>query len=118
MKKNLKRIVSIMFTCMVALLSMHTVLASESDLPSMNNGGTPDEVQNVATHVLGYIQLAGYAMAIGMLLYLGIKYMMAPANEKANLKNSSIKYVAGAIIIGGATALLTILSGFASGIVD
>ncbi len=110
MKKIIKRILSFVLACMLLSLPIY---AEDDDLPTMS-GVAPKEVQNVATHVLGYIQLAGYAMAVGMLLYLGIKYMMAPANEKADLKSSSIKYVIGAVVIGGATGLLGLLQGFAS----
>ncbi len=107
MKKIIKRIISFMFACMLLSLPIYA-----NGLPTMNGVARP-EVRNVSVKVLGCIQLAGYAMAIGMLLYLGIKYMMAPANEKANLKSSSVKYVIGALLIGGVTGLLEMFQQFA-----
>ena len=43
--------------------------------------------------ILGNIQWIGYAIAIGMLIYIGIKYTMASASEKADLKGYMIKFV-------------------------
>lgn len=60
--------------------------------------------------VLSYIQWFGYAVAIGMILYVGIKYMMASANEKADLKKASINYVIGAIVVAAATAIVGALA--------
>ena len=51
------------------------------------------------------MQWIGYAIAIGMLVFVGIKYVMASANEKADLKNSLIKYVIGAVLIAGAVTI-------------
>ena len=62
-----------------------------------------DTISGVASgtvnKVLGAIQWIGYAIAVGMLLYIGIKYVMASANEKADLKNSLVRYLIGAILI-------------------
>lgn len=65
----------------------------------------------------GYVQWFGYAIAVGMLLYIGIKYMMASANEKADLKKGSISYVIGAIIVVAASTLFGILSSIAGEVV-
>ena len=58
---------------------------------------------------LGYFTWFGYAIAIGMLIYIGIKYTMAAAEERANTKKVLVRYVIGAILISGASAILSIL---------
>lgn len=78
--------------------------------------GDVHEFDGVSSNVLGIVQFFGYAMAIGMILYLGIKYMMAPANEKADVKNASIKYVIGAILLAGGSGLLGIIQTFSRNI--
>lgn len=60
----------------------------------------------LASNVLGFVQFVAYAIALGMLIYVGIKYVMASANEKADLKSALVKYVIGAIIIAGASTIL------------
>lgn len=67
-----------------------------------------------ASMVLGAMQWIGYAIAVGMLIYIGIKYVMASADEKANLKNAMIRYIIGAVLIaGGVTIAGWIFSAFA-----
>lgn len=60
---------------------------------------------NAASKILGAFQFIGYAIAIGMLIVVGIRYTMAAADEKASLKSSSVKYIIGAILIAGAFSL-------------
>jgi TRAP-type C4-dicarboxylate transport system permease small subunit len=55
--------------------------------------------------ILGAIRWFGYAIALGMLLYIGIKYMMSAANEKADLKKGSINYVIGAVVVVAASTI-------------
>ncbi len=64
------------------------------------------EATALASKVLGFVQFVAYAIALGMLIYVGIKYVMASANEKADLKSALVKYVIGAIIIAGASTIL------------
>lgn len=67
--------------------------------------GTNTGATSTATSILGAMQWIGYAVAVGMLVYIGIKYIMASADEKANLKNSLIRYVVGAVLIAGASTI-------------
>lgn len=65
----------------------------------------PEGMQTMGEDILGAIQFAGYAIAIGMLIYIGIKYVMSSADGKADLKKDSINYVIGAIIIVSCSSL-------------
>lgn len=102
MKKGMK-ILSFALVAMM-VLSMTSVFATYSDLnftPSDQGTGA----QGTVEVILGFIQFVGYAIAVGMLIYVGIKYVMASADEKANLKNAMIRYVIGAVLIAGATSI-------------
>mgnify|MGYP004461078851 FL=1 len=111
--KRLKGDVAFLLTAGLMICSGTTVFALPSGLNVNANSAT--EFNGIGSTVLGYIQWFGYAMAVGMLLYVGIKYMMAPANEKADLKKASINYVIGAIIIAAATAIVSALVSIGSG---
>ena len=60
----------------------------------------------VAGNILGAMQWVGYAIAVGMLIYIGIKYVMSAADERANLKGALVKYVIGAILIVAAVTVV------------
>lgn len=76
-----------------------------------------DALDGIVGGILGIVQVLGYAFGIGMLLYIGIKYTMASANEKADLKKGSISYVIGAVIILGASTIFSILGTLATQVV-
>ena len=59
--------------------------------------------------VLGIVRLVGIFAAIGMLIWIGIKYIMSSAQEKANLKGVLWIYVLGAVIIFGASNIMAII---------
>lgn len=98
MKKFMKIFVTV--ACLMALMIPSALAFSGIE----SNPQAPGTAATTATSIIGYIQWIGYAIAVGMLVYIGIKYVMASANEKADLKNSLIKYVIGAVlIVGGVT---------------
>ena len=68
-----------------------------------------EKIRTMASEVLGIVKYVGVAIALGMVLYAGMKYMMSAANDKAELKNASIRLVIGAIIIAGASVMFPAL---------
>ncbi|MBQ8299088.1 MAG: hypothetical protein IJX99_04350 [Clostridia bacterium] len=109
----MKKFISLLMTVAMVLGISSIAFATTFDVTP--TGGTG--MQNIGKNVLGYIQWFGYAVAVGMLLYIGIKYMMASANEKADLKKGSISYVIGAIIVVAASTLFGILGTVANEVV-
>ncbi|MBR3132981.1 MAG: hypothetical protein IKG42_02740 [Clostridia bacterium] len=58
---------------------------------------------------IGIVQIIGVGIAVIMLLTLGIKFMIASPNEKADIKKHAIIYVVGALIFFGASGLLELM---------
>lgn len=108
----MKKFISLLMTVAMVLGISSISLATFDVTPT---GGTG--MQDIGKKVLGYVQWFGYAIAVGMLLYIGIKYMMASANEKADLKKGSISYVIGAVIVATASTLFGILAGIGEEVV-
>ena len=110
----MKKIVSILLTLAIMATMMSVAFATaEGNIPAI----TPTTIGgNAVSKILGAIQWVGYVFAIGMLLYIGIKYMMSAANEKADLKKGAINYVVGAVLVVGASAIFGWLAEFAEGL--
>ena len=108
--KNMKKVCSVLLTISMVITMLTPVFAT---IPTPDTTAAEGKFSGIAGTVLGFLQYIGYAFAVGMLLYLGIKYMMASANEKADLKKGSINYVIGAIIVVAASTLFGILKNFA-----
>ena len=102
----------IIFSIIILLILSTTIFAFEKKLTE-RNPTAPEEISNMSLDLLGALQWIGYAIALGMIIYVGIKYTMSAANEKANLKQSTINYVIGAIIIASCTTILSfVVDGF------
>lgn len=101
MNKKMIRIFLLALT-MVALFSLtYNSFAVEyiedghgPKLPDNNN-----KLANATNNVIGAMMWVGYACAIGMVVYIGIKYVIASADEKASLKGMLVKVIIGSLII-------------------
>ena len=109
--KVFKRLLSILLTISILITMSTNVLATsvitDVDITSATMGDTT--MESWISELLGMVQSAGIAVAMGMLLYVGIKYTLAAANEKADLKTASIRYITGAIILFSLSACFEIV---------
>ncbi|MBO5178759.1 MAG: hypothetical protein J6B87_00205 [Clostridia bacterium] len=71
-------------------------------------------LQNTAVSVLGVMQWGGYIIAVGMLIWVGIKYVTSGAGEKAKAKETLIPIVIGAILIAAAVTIASAIFGAVS----
>ncbi len=108
MKKNLKFIMTFLFVMSIAM-SCVTVFATNMPTGSAVSASNT-AFRGIIGNVTGWIQFFAWGVAIGMLLYVGIKYMMASANEKADLKKGSISYVIGAVLIAATGTIVKMLA--------
>lgn len=115
MKKNTKRFISMLITTSLLMGMSATVFAGGlmssffgTDV-AVTIGTTNGDMVSMVSDILGFLQYAGFAIAVGMTIYAGMKYMMAAANEKAELKESSIRLVTGAIIVAGVSGIFPIV---------
>ena len=103
MKKILSMMSLMLMSCNLALANSF----SEVDLTK----GSLGSVETKAKTLLGTLQWGGYLVAIGMLIWVGIKYLMSGAAEKAKAKETLVPIVIGAILVAGATWIASALFG-------
>lgn len=77
--------------------------------------GSVGAIQSSVQKIVNAVSYFGYAIAMAMLAFLGIKYAMSPANEKADVKQGSINYLIGAFFIICASTVANIVVGIAGG---
>ena len=63
--------------------------------------------------ILGIIQAVGVLVAIIMLVYIGIKFIMTSPEGKADVKKELVPYLIGCILLFAGTALIGIIANFA-----
>lgn len=71
-----------------------------------------ETIKPVINAIIGTIQVAGTGIALIMVSVLGIKYMLAAPNEKADVKKQITPMVIGAIILFGAVNIIQIIATF------
>ncbi len=62
--------------------------------------------------VLNIVRMVGAAVAISMLMIIACKYIIASAGDKADVKKYAVNYIIGALILFGASGILTIIQKF------
>ncbi len=64
-----------------------------------SDGSMPTKISDVGGKFLGILQIAGTGIAFIMLVFIGIKYITASANEKAQLKGQLTGFAIGALLL-------------------
>lgn len=102
MKKKISKIFTIMFIIFSFVLSQVYAI---DEIVGGGDIGVNEVDKTLAAKILGAFQYVGYAIAIGMIIMLGVKYATSAAEDKASIKSSSVKYIIGAILIAGASTV-------------
>ena len=113
-KKTLIKALIVLLSLSLFTLPM---LANASGIVESLNpetGKIQGEQGKFTNRLLGIIQFVGVAVALGMLIIIGIRYVAAPAEEKGKIKDTAIGYLFGAVCIFGATFLLRAISSLVS----
>ena len=112
---NNKKIVMIiriaLIVVLIASMSSTVLAAATAKDPSTWTANQPNSstMTDIIGNVLGFVQLLGSAIAVIMVVVLGIKYMVGSAEEKAEYKKTMIPYAVGAVCIFGASNISKIV---------
>ncbi len=71
-------------------------------------------VSKVINNVIGLIQFVGTGIAIVIVSILGIKYILASPNEKADVKKMAIPIIIGCILLFGAVNIVAAIYSFSN----
>ena len=114
-KKILKCIVAILLALtLVTAFTTCTFAVNVTDFDNVGNTGGADEaITNIIGAILTIARIIGAGVAVIMLIVLAIKYIAASPEGKGEIKKTSTVYIAGAIILFAASAILTIIQNFA-----
>lgn len=122
MKKKIIKILCVIAVILGIVLSTHVVLASNVTglFDGTAEGGDVDPSQGIelTTDVIGkilsVIRIVAVSLAVVVLTYLGIKYMLAAPSEKAEIKKQYITFVIGVVVFVAATTILDLIKNFAA----
>ena len=122
---KLNKIISmcLIFILIICLLSA-TALAGDptdvtqlfgGDLASINEGDSTDtKITGAIDSIIGLVQVAGTGIALIAVSLLGIKYMLASVEEKAEIKKYIVGIVIGAVLVFGGIEIAQLLANFST----
>ena len=122
--RNVKKVVIALFIALivVSIVCSSTVFAYDmmatvkSQANSDGDANVTAPVTNIAGAVITIARVVCAAVAVVMLVVLGMKYMMAAPSEKADIKKHAVVYIVGALVMFACTGILTIIQKFAASI--
>ena len=116
--KKMSKIISavLILTTILSAFSMVFATATEPNIPTGISPTGASDVSNIAGMVIYVIQIIAFAAAVIMLIFVGIKFLTASPEGKAEIKKSAVIYVVGAILLFAATGILQIVRNLSSSI--
>lgn len=86
-----------------------TVVNPSDYEPNSLQTGDVSKVKKAANPIIGTLKTVGIVAAVITIAVLGIKYMIAGINERAEYKKTMIPYLIGAILVVAITQLLSVV---------
>ena len=116
--KKMSKIISaiLIITTILSAFSMVFAAATEPNIPTGTPSSGASEVSTITSWVIYIIQIIAFAAAVIMLIFVGIKFLTASPEGKAEVKKIAVIYVVGAILLFAATGILGIVRNLASSI--
>lgn len=113
MKKRI--FVKIVLGIIVILMILNNIVNAIDTNVNISTG-TRTEFKSVFEVLLGFIQTIGSIVAVATILIIGIKYMAASTEERAEYKRNMIPYIIGAILVFSTVNIVQIFYNFMEGI--
>ena len=115
--KKMTKIVTVLLIVATLLSAFSMVFGVE--IPSGTTGGYADTgLSATVGNIIGIVQFICYAAAVILLVMLGIKFMTASPDGKAEVKKSAVIYVVGAILVFATGLLLNLIKNVANSTVQ
>lgn len=115
MKKINKILILLIIIFLMIFISSHVFALDMDNLDEYKKD--PNEYTDVINKgkiIVGAFQAIGNIISVTALIVIGIKYMMSSIEEKADMKQSCIIYVIGAILVFGISNISQVIYDWAS----
>lgn len=110
MKKLIKILPVVMAVCMVLTSVFAVSVPKPGDLQAPEGQGTATVVTNTARGVWSTVITIVQILAVAAVVFAGLRYMFASADQKADIKKSMGVLAIGAVLVFGATLVLQLVS--------
>lgn len=112
---KITKIISLLVIIAAIALSFNMVFATVT-IPEASPV-TATGFNSTISNVLGVVTIVCYAAAVILLITLGVKWLIAAPEAKADLKKSAIYYVIGAVMVFAAGAIVQVIRNLGTSVV-
>lgn len=115
MKLKMKKMLMFVLTCFVIASFSQIVYADEyteqlkGKFTDVENVGESDKISKVIKIVLSIIRNVGAGISLIMMILLGVKYMLASPQSKADYQKQAIPMLIGCVLLFSASELVGII---------
>lgn len=111
MKKSMKIVSILMMAIMMVMIATPVFASSTVDTIPIKEptGEGQSKMLTLVGTILGFLRWAAIIGGVILITIIGIKYMMASLEEKADFKKSMVPLVVGIIVVMGATFIAKML---------
>ena len=112
---NIKKVIIIFFIIVTILIVLTNTCSADmlesmktnmSGVDTVDSSLTNKGIGKVINTIIGLLQVAGTGISLIVITMLGIKYIMASAGEKAEIKKQAIPIVVGCVLLFGAVNIM------------
>ena len=111
MKKNI--VIVLILTMILLVIFPLTINAAQINPDDYETSGpSASDVKGMykfGGSVAGVIQIVGTIVSVGVMMILGIRYMVASADEKAEYRERMLPYFIGAVLLFGASNIVKVI---------
>lgn len=113
--KNLRKIALVFTFIFVVVTIVGSVYGVSGDKSSLTSAlGTANSsstaLTNTIGNVWGTVTTVVQVLAVAAVVFAGVRYMFASADAKADIKKQTVILIVGAVLVFGATAILSLVS--------
>ena len=112
--KTVTKIITILLIIATILGAVSMVFADSIEIPGSGNPIPGTGLDTTTSNIIGIVQFICYAAAVILLIVLGVKWLIAAPDQKADIKKSAVIYVIGAVLVFAAGAILQVIRNVAN----
>lgn len=110
-KKIFLRILPVLMVCFM-VFACNFVLAAEpisTNFNDLSGGTSSDKITGVAKNMWKTVILIVQILAVAAVVFAGLRYMFASADQKADIKKQMVILVIGAVLVFGASTIIGVV---------
>ena len=108
----MKKVAKVLSLVLVLVVCFSVTALAVDPGPFSGNIQGAGGLNDLGNSIIGVLQVVATIVAIAVLLFVGIKFLLASPGEKANIKGVLVPYLIGAVLIFATVPILQIIRGF------